>query len=551
MIKKYILGLTQNNLIMFLFLIAIGSYICSKTQFNFGWDFVNYHYYNAFAFLNNRLNYDIVPGSVNTFLNPLIELPFYFILQYFNDAPQIAFALQGVWFGLLLFAFYKVTTLFFPANTIKGVMLSFATLAVAATGQATWFQAGTSTNEIQIAFLVYSALYILFKMIKDGKTEATYKFFVAGLILGAALGLKSTCVYICLATGLSLIICYKYLSQPVKYISLFALGGLAGYLALNGWWMYKMWSLYGNPFFPFFNGIFHSPYFDDFNFTDKRFIPPLHIVPIFPYIWNGGKYGSAEIAFWDLRGIVFYSVALLFVVYMLSKPKRIKEFYLTRKLWCFYTVFMILGYILWMAGFSIYRYLVVIEMGAAVFFIKIISLYCPKSLIKQVLYLSFVIVINAILILNAQDGKSWPQKRNDNKLIWVENIKLPENTLLKLYNFPTAGVIPVLSKTNNFRALGYQHLNATYMQGSDFVERGEFRKMRDKIEQEHKGPVVVIYRMLSYFSPNYKKLYDILMPVVENMYCRKLENTLDSALFICVSPELKQQILLEEDKYGK
>ena len=107
MVKKYILKFAQNNLIMFLFLVGIGSYICSITQFSFGWDFVNYHYYNAFAFFNNRLNYDIVPSSVNTFLNPLIELPFYLILQYFNGAPRIAFALQGVWFGLLLFAFYK------------------------------------------------------------------------------------------------------------------------------------------------------------------------------------------------------------------------------------------------------------------------------------------------------------------------------------------------------------------------------------------------------------------------------------------------------------
>src|SRR6185437_15832348 len=37
----------------------------------------NYHYYNAWAFLNGRIGEDIFPAGGQTFLNPILDLPFY------------------------------------------------------------------------------------------------------------------------------------------------------------------------------------------------------------------------------------------------------------------------------------------------------------------------------------------------------------------------------------------------------------------------------------------------------------------------------------------
>lgn len=392
---------------------------------------------------------------------------------------------------------------------------------------------------------------MLFKMVRFPEIQTCYKFFIAGLILGCALGLKSTCIYLCLASGLSLIICYKYFTKPLKFIALFAFGGICGYLVINGWWMYKMYVLYDNPFFPFLNGIFHSPYFDDFNYSDRRFIPPLSIATIFPFVWTSGKHASAEISFYDLRGVFFYTLAIIFLIYMLVKPQRIKEFYINNKIWCFYAVFMLLGYVLWLNIFSIYRYLLVIEMGAAIFFVKLLFLYNPQTNLKLELYMSFAIILCGILILNSEQGIPWLSQRSPYaKVVYMEDISLPKNTLLKLYNFPTAGVIPLLAEKSDFRALGYQHLNAKYMLGSDFVERGKFRKIRDEIEKNHKGPVVIIYRDLFYSSHNYNRLHDALNKEIQGMYCRKLHTSLDAQMYVCVPPELKQQILLEEEKYG-
>ncbi len=228
------------NVAIFLILLAVGIILSVSLCNDFRWDFANYHYYNAFAFLNDRLNYDIVPASINTFFNPLIELPLYFFISHFNENLPLIFALQGVWAGLLIFVFYQICRLFFDVTQIKNYVWVVLTLVIAVSGQATFFQIGSSTNEIPMAFLILWGLYLLLKMIKFPDSQSLKKFFYAGLIMGVALGLKQTVVVYCISAGLMLICCLPYLKKPYKSIIIFALGGLIGFLLINGWWMWKM-----------------------------------------------------------------------------------------------------------------------------------------------------------------------------------------------------------------------------------------------------------------------------------------------------------------------
>ena len=45
------------------------------------WDFYNYHYYNAYAFLGDRFWYDIQPAQRQTFFSPFLDVPFYWLSQ--------------------------------------------------------------------------------------------------------------------------------------------------------------------------------------------------------------------------------------------------------------------------------------------------------------------------------------------------------------------------------------------------------------------------------------------------------------------------------------
>lgn len=44
-----------------------------------GWDFLNYHWYDAYAFLHGRLGFDVAVAHQATYFNPLIHLPFYWL----------------------------------------------------------------------------------------------------------------------------------------------------------------------------------------------------------------------------------------------------------------------------------------------------------------------------------------------------------------------------------------------------------------------------------------------------------------------------------------
>lgn len=570
--------LAANNLLIFILLLGCGVVLSVCLRHEFQWDFANYHYYNAFAFLHDRLNYDIVPASINTFFNPLIDLPLYFFIQWFNDTPMIIFALQGIWAGLLLFVLYKISSLFFNAKNLNGLGWIVLIMLIAVSSQATLFQIGSSTNEIPTAFMILWGLYILLKMIKFPDTQNLWKFLTAGLIMGAALGLKQTVVVYCISAGLMLICCFPYFKKPYKSIIIFALGGLAGFLVVNGWWMWKMWVLYDNPVFPFLNGVFKSEYFDGFNYRDERFLPNLKMSLIYPYLWYFSSYGISEVSYEDVRLTLVYTILWGGLIYCLWQ-RNIKEKYQKHHLESALYFYVFISFILWLLLFSILRYAVVIEILGAIFLVMAFKFFMQKNKIIFVICGASFVILGWIISQNVQD---WQDLRENDKFVYVEPIDFPKNTLLKLYNFPTAFVVPELAKNNQFRAIGYAHYNCRYMKGSDFVERGKFREIRDEIVKKHDGPVVIVYDdgigsnlddMKAYEDmqmrckkfqeagkipaswdcdagrcDTWKALKSVLWYELDEdeYFCRPLKNNLRNTLKICVPQELKTQILGEE-----
>lgn len=549
--KNFLQKIPSNNILMFSILTLIGCLCCIVTKYENFFDFANYHYYNAFAFVQNRFNYDIVPNSVHAFFNPLPDLFLYYVIEFFNDDLILAYGLQGLWFGFLLFAFYKITTLFFDVKTLSGVIYSLLATVLAATGQMTWFQTGTSTNEIMMAFWCLSGLYLLLYIIKYPQRQSVVLFGIAGLILGSALGLKQTVFPICVAAGIGLITCYRHLNKPCIFICWFAFGGLLGFLLTDGWWMYKLYSLYGNPFFPFLNEFFGSPFFDNINYRDDRFIPPLKLAPFCPYLAMFSAYCNAETPFLEFRLPFFYTIGIIIVTVFVCRPKKLKSFYIKNPALFFLATFWIINYLLWMALFSILHYFVAGEMIIALFLIILISKYTPKSFFSTIFYYTFVCILLGSLMQTPYIYGSYGTRNGQSKMIDVEKIDLPDNTLIKLYNLPTAGVIPALTKGKNIKTLGYSQwfIESGFgkiqpMKSSDFAERGKFREIRDEIAKNHKGTEILVFRL-----PNMPQLQQAFIqnmaPDLEGKACRELKTSFTpifgQKFYICLPPEINKQ----------
>ena len=62
----------SNVYVVLILCLTAGIAVSEYQKADLFWDFLNYHYNNAYSFISGRFDYDIVPSSVNGFFNPII-----------------------------------------------------------------------------------------------------------------------------------------------------------------------------------------------------------------------------------------------------------------------------------------------------------------------------------------------------------------------------------------------------------------------------------------------------------------------------------------------
>src|SRR5690349_200694 len=79
------------------------------------WDLMNYHLSSPFGLLNGRLAVDLAPVGLQSYLNPLLDLPYYLLSRHvLPDMPRLVTFLAGIPFGLLLIVVLRIARLALP-----------------------------------------------------------------------------------------------------------------------------------------------------------------------------------------------------------------------------------------------------------------------------------------------------------------------------------------------------------------------------------------------------------------------------------------------------
>src|SRR5258708_27729034 len=71
------------------------------------WDFRNYHWYAPYAFLNNRLGFDVAVAHQASYYNPTLDLPFYWLATHTHS--WLALAVLGAAQGATIVPLYLIT----------------------------------------------------------------------------------------------------------------------------------------------------------------------------------------------------------------------------------------------------------------------------------------------------------------------------------------------------------------------------------------------------------------------------------------------------------
>ncbi len=459
-------------------LIGITASVCLRYEILF--DFYNYHYFLPWAFFHNRTFTDIALAAENSYHNPLIDFPVYFFVKYFNTQIWPYYTFFGILWGLLIFAFYKICRNVLQPNQKIELMLA---LVIAMTGFATLGQIGTSSGEILIGLGIITAIYWLHKEIFITTKQRLWVIFGTGFLLGAMFGLKLTAIIYCLGTGLTLILFFKYLRQPVKAIFLFALGGLIGFLCTDGFWMWNLYKEFGNPLFPYLNNIFKSEYTTTEMLTysnalyEKNFIDYL----IFPYLvsFEQEKRISAEAFCRDPRFAIGYTLLLISAItYLWPWRSKKKEKPNTGTMFLLTSAF--LSYIVWLFILPVSRYTIPIELLIALLGVLYFFRTKPKSTIGFALWCSAGLIMLFSLFAGIP-YPNWGRRLTDTQLLYSSNVHLPKNALILSISYGTGAAAAQIAENNPDAK--FANVSAPFaLKGSKLGEKiEEYKKNSDYI----------------------------------------------------------------------
>jgi hypothetical protein len=326
------------------------------TGLDVNWDLRNYHYYDAYAFLTGRLGWDVAPAQIQTYHNPLLDLVFYALVQEIPSPRIIAFAM-ALPAGIAAFFLLRMLAALFPAQVEGRALWIAAAFAIGVTGASGRAVVGSTMNEWQPAMLLMISLTaIVGSMARDG-TASLRAIALAGIATGLATGLKLTYAVFAAALLLASLATASPWRESAKRAGILGAFLFAGFLASYGFWGAILWKEFGNPFFPYFNNVFQSPWWEPVAWFDRNFGPRTVVETVFfPFVLAQQSTLVGEIAFRDWRLATLMTLAVVLAVRRAPVPG------LASRPWLFLGIFTLAAYFVWLELYAIYRYLVPLEM---------------------------------------------------------------------------------------------------------------------------------------------------------------------------------------------
>lgn len=321
------------------------------------WDLYNYHLYNPYAWLHGKLDIDLAPAGAQSYFNPALDLLHYLLLT--SAWPRASALLPGMVHGLhfvLLYAIARAVLAELPAADRVRVPLL---LALAGTLSANLLAGvGSSMGDATTSVFQLGALLALLRR----PPALAAALLGAGMLSGLGTGLKLTNALFAVALCLALLAHGGDVRARLRNALLFGIGALAGFAVTGGFWLVEMWTRFGNPLFPQFGSLFPHPLAQSIGSLDQRWLPrgPAEAA-LWPFVLSFNPGRVSELQVYQLGWAFCYAALLAWGAMRLVPAWRARlQGNLSPEaallLW-----FVVLGFAIWAALFSIYRYLVPLE----------------------------------------------------------------------------------------------------------------------------------------------------------------------------------------------
>ncbi|MCC7124477.1 MAG: hypothetical protein IT178_06500 [Acidobacteria bacterium] len=331
------------------------------------WDLLNYHFYNPYQWLEGRLDRDVHVAGLQSYHNPVLDLPLS-LAERLGVPPIVFFSTLAAFHGLALWAVHVIATRVVPpafARIAPIVGVCAALLAATAAGYRSLI--GSSMGDDTVATLVLLALMVLVDEAATGDDPRPRRLVLAGVLGGLAVGAKLATAPAAVGLGVAALAFRGTWRQRLVRMAAVGAGGVAGALVTGAWWAVLMQQHFANPFFPYFNQVFASPFATVESLADGRWLvhDARHLL-FLPFYWLWDQTLVSEPVMRDGRiALLFLTLAVAAVAAILrrSNPRTTPAASPAFVLVC---VFAVVTYVVWLRLFAYYRYLVPVELVAGV-----------------------------------------------------------------------------------------------------------------------------------------------------------------------------------------
>lgn len=434
--------------------IAIGAIASVLRGQDANWDLLNYHYYNAWAFAHSRYGIDRFAAEFQSYFDPALDLPYYFLVANLGQWPKVVSAVMGMQYGLVLYILYLISDALvsqlvgfsqWQKQTLALICVSFA-----AGGSALWSQAGTTTNEVSLAVFVLLAVLIFLRGVTKSEPSpiSTRRSMIIGALVGAAVGLKLTAVTYVPALGLAILLSTPVFEKRLRAFGAFGLGvGLAFGLSYLPWGAH-LYRETGNPLFPMFNNVFHSPLWAEIGSRDTRYLPKtVADWAFYPLKWALSASNTvSELPTRDPRIAFLYLVIVLGVVARVTKvhDQRIGQTSAVERSMFLVAFIATFSYFTWLALFSILRYAIPVESLICVLVPVFIGRACDNfgSRAKSAAVIAAALLVIASTLFTVPPNTQ--RVAYADRVFSIDAPTLPRNSLVVLADEPIAFMAPFL-----------------------------------------------------------------------------------------------------------
>jgi hypothetical protein len=364
------------------------------------WDFRNYHWYAPYAFLNNRLGFDVAVAHQASYYNPFLDIPYYWLATHTHS--WVALAALGAVQGANIVPLYLITR--------EGLRLADAKLAAGALallglfGALTLTEFGTTYYDNVMSVLVFGGLAILIVHrdgLRDGPpARAALIAGLSGFIIGMAMGLKLPEMPFCVGFAAALVaLGGKPKQQAVRLIG-GGIGGVLGFALFSAFWMLKMKALTGNPLFPYFNDYWHSPLALATPYRDLRFVPTHFWRELFfPVLFSVDWHVADDLGFQDFRVCIAYFL-VIGALFLWAARRQSRDPLIDTRVALPLFAFSAVSYFVWLKIFAIYRYILGLEMLSPLLIVAAVGLF---PLARRTRYLVLAGLAFAVLVTARSD----------------------------------------------------------------------------------------------------------------------------------------------------